>query len=449
MTFLLSQRLIRSALIVSCLLTLALGDRADAADREAAVRGDKERVEATGYWLYNDLDAAYQQSRQTDKPIIVVLRCLPCDECVKLDDDLIETHPEIKSLLDQFVRVRVVGTNGLDLSTFQYDTDQSFAVFFLNADKTVYGRFGTRSHRTEWLGDVSLDGMARALQAALKLHRQYPSNREALAGKRGDALEFGQPQQFPTLSDRPDRLDYEGDVVKSCIHCHQIGEARRDFYWQQGKPIPEKLMHPYPHPKSIGLILDPRYPARVKTVTADSPAAQAGLESGDDIESMNGQPLISMADVQWVLHQADPNGDAIRMTVRRDDQMVESEMRLPDGWRRWDDPSWRVASWMMRRITTGGARLGPLDAARQSELGVDSSMALEVLGAGKYGKHATARKAGVRPGDILVSFDGRDDLTSEAAVFDHINATRRPGDRITWDVLRDGKKLTFSVPVQQ
>ena len=47
---------------------------------------------------------------------------------------------------------------------FQFDTDQSFAVFLLNADGTIYGRFGTRSHRTEWYGDVSVDGLAKALQ---------------------------------------------------------------------------------------------------------------------------------------------------------------------------------------------------------------------------------------------------------------------------------------------
>ena len=83
---------------------------------------------------------------------------------MKLDDELVDTHPVIRPLLEQFVCARQVSTNGLDLSLFQYDTDQSFAVFFLNADKTIYGRFGTRSHRTEWLGDVSLKGLAKALK---------------------------------------------------------------------------------------------------------------------------------------------------------------------------------------------------------------------------------------------------------------------------------------------
>jgi hypothetical protein len=78
-----------------------------------------------------------------------------------------------------------VSTNNLDLSIFQYDYDQSFAVFLLNADGTIYGRFGTRSHRKEWVGDVSVDGMAKALRGALDLHKAYPANKDELAPKRG------------------------------------------------------------------------------------------------------------------------------------------------------------------------------------------------------------------------------------------------------------------------
>ena len=142
--------------------------------REDQVRNDKKKLEAEGYWLYNDLPRAFTDAKASGKPIVVVLRCIPCEECVKLDDDIIEADPKMKALLEQFVRVRVIATNGLDLSLFQYDTDQSFAVFLLNADGTVYGRYGTRSHRTEWQGDVSVEGMAKAMEGALALHKNYP-----------------------------------------------------------------------------------------------------------------------------------------------------------------------------------------------------------------------------------------------------------------------------------
>lgn len=110
---------------------------------------------------------------------------MPCEECVKLDDELVESDPRVKPLLDQFVRVRIVGTNGLDLSLFQFDYDQSFAVFFLNADKTIYCRYGTRSHRTNWSDDVSIEGLGKAMEGVLELHKQFPSNRDLLKAKTG------------------------------------------------------------------------------------------------------------------------------------------------------------------------------------------------------------------------------------------------------------------------
>src|SRR5256885_5900547 len=134
--------------------------------------------------------------------MLVVLRCIPCVECVKLDDDLVNQDKRVRPLLDKFVCVRVVSTNGLDLALFQFDTDQSFAAFLLNADGTVYGRFGTRSHRTSWSDDVSIEGLAKALQGALDLHANYPANKAVLAGKRGPAPEVPTPEQFPTLKAR-------------------------------------------------------------------------------------------------------------------------------------------------------------------------------------------------------------------------------------------------------
>ena len=41
--------------------------------------------------------------------------------------------------MSQFVGVRMVKVNSMDLSLFQFDYDMTFAVFFMNADKKVYG----------------------------------------------------------------------------------------------------------------------------------------------------------------------------------------------------------------------------------------------------------------------------------------------------------------------
>ncbi len=419
--------------------------------REQKVREDRAKVVADGFWIYNDLPKAFAEAKRTKKPLLVVLRCIPCEECVKLDDELVDKDPVIRPLLDQFVCVRQVSTNGLDLRTFQYDTDQSFAVFMLNADGTIYGRFGTRSHRTEWLEDVSLAGMAKALKGSLELHKNYPNNKQMLAGKRGEPLEVDSPEKYPALKDKyTNALNYQGNVVQSCIHCHQIGDAQRQFYRAAGKPLPEKLLFPYPHPKSIGLILDPEEMATVKKVTPGSPAAAAGFQAGDEIKIMNGQPLLSIADVQWVLHNTDPAGESVPVDVERGGQRVALELALKKGWRQAGDISWRATSWGLRRMATGGMKLEPLPAEDRKRLDVpENSMAILVRHVGQYGPHAAAKKAGFQPGDVIVQFDGRDDLLTDSAVLAYGVTQKKPDDQVPVTILRNGKKRTLKLPMQK
>ncbi len=64
--------------------------------------------------------------------------------------------------MDRFVCVRIIQANGMDLSQFQFDFDLTFAAFFMNADKTLYGRFGTRSDKKA-MRDISIEGLGEAL----------------------------------------------------------------------------------------------------------------------------------------------------------------------------------------------------------------------------------------------------------------------------------------------
>lgn len=418
--------------------------------RDELVREDRARVTGEGFWIYNDLDAAREKARQTGRPILVVLRCIPCHECVKLDDELVDRDPVIRPLLEQFVCVRLVSTNGLDLSLFQYDTDQSFAVFMLNAENAIYGRFGTRSHRSEWIGDVSLEGLAEALRGALELHAAWPANQEELAGKRGPRPVFPSPDQIPGLKEKyTSTLNYEGDVAKSCIHCHQIGDALRDWYRGKDSGIPEEILFPYPHPKSIGLVLNPRQRARVESVAEGSLVGEAGLRAGDDIMSLNGQPLLSMADVQWVLHSVGAEGGEVQTVVRRGNATTPLTISLPAGWRRAGDIGWRVSTWGLRRMGSGGLKLTALTDDERASLKLpDGAMGLRVEHVGQYGPHAAAKNAGFRKDDILVEFDGRSDLQSEQDLLVYAVTNRRPGQKVEVVVVRDGRRRTLTLPMQ-
>src|SRR5437016_7217730 len=205
--------------------------------------------------------------------------------------------------MDKFVCVRLVQANAIDLTLFQFDYDLTFAVFFLNPDRTIYGRYGSRSERKDATRDISIEGFRQALAGALELHQHYPANQASLAGKQPRPARFKTPDDYPSLRGKyPSKLDYEGKVVQSCMHCHQIGDAQRRFYRDDQKPIPDQVLYPFPMPDVIGLSLDPKEKAKVKNVAAGSAAAKAGLQAADQIFTLEHQPILSLADVQWVLH---------------------------------------------------------------------------------------------------------------------------------------------------
>ncbi len=436
---------------VALVAGLLVGGTTWAQSRDQKLRSDKTKVEAAGFWIYNDLPKAVAEAKASGKPIIVVLRCIPCDECVKLDDDLVDQDERLQSLLEKFVRVRIVSTNGLDLSLFQFDTDQSFAVFLINADGTIYGRYGTRSDQMHWADDVSLEGLAKALEGALALHKDYPSNKSALAAKRGPAPDFPVPEKFPLLKDKyGSQLNYEGNVAQSCIHCHQIGDAQREFHLAKSRSLPDEVLFPYPHPKAFGLILDPKERASVLRVVEGSLAAKAGFRAGDVIETLEGQPLLSLADVQWVLHHVSPDGGSVKAAVKRDGKPLEIALDLPKGWRQRDDIAWRASSWQLRRIGLGGMFLKNVSPELRAERKLPGEgMALRIEHVGQYAPHNRAQKAGFLKNDVLVSFDGRKDLARETDLLYYALNDLKPGTTVPVEILRDGKPLTLKLPVAE
>ncbi len=419
--------------------------------REQKVKDDKTKNEASGFWHYNNFTKGVEDAKTNKKPMMVVLRCLPCEECVKLDDELMEKDTVIKSLLEKFVRVRIVGTNGLDLSLFQFDYDQSFAIMFLNADGSIYGRYGTRSHRTNWSGDVSLVGLGKAMQEVLQLHENYPKNKPSLVNKKGPKPDFASPELFPSLKTKyTSKLDYEGKVVQSCIHCHQVGEAIRENLRLGKSKISEEVLFPHPHPKSIGLVFHPDTLGTLIEVKDKSFGGNSGFKKGDVVRMMNGQAIISIADVQWVLNLIPASGGKIPVEVLRNNQNVNLELCLPEAWRRLDDISWRSSSWMLRRMVLGGILLESMSAEEMKAEGLkEDAMALRVKHVGQFGPHATAHKAGVLKGDILLGFDEKTNLLRESDIFFYAVDSKKPGDMVSLKLKRNKDIMQIKIPIQE
>jgi len=416
-------------------------------DREGAVRQDRAAMEHDARWLYNDIDRGFAEAKRTGKPLLVVLRCVPCLSCVGLDAQVL-IEPALAPLLDQFVCVRVINANALDLTRFQFDYDLSFSTLIFNADGTLYGRYGSWTHQADPEARETI-GYRRALEAALVLHRGYPGNRDALAGKQGGPTPFKTPVDIPDLAKKYGReLNWGGNVVQSCVHCHQVGEAFRTAYRDKGEPVPVERIYPLPAAETIGLALAPDAEARITAVAPRSAAAKAGFQPGDDLVRFGGQPLISVADFSWVLHRA-PETAVIPAVVRRGGREVALTLELTAGWRQQTDISKRVGTWSMRAMALGGLVLVDLDDAARRERGLaPDGLALFVKGLGQAGKHGAAKRAGFQKDDVIIAIDGVTARTTESALIGRLLAQRQAGESVAVIVRRGAEQQTLQLLMQ-
>jgi len=412
------------------------------------VRSDRDTMIKDPRWLYNDIAKGFDEAKKSGKPLLVVIRCVPCKGCMGIDASILSSK-ELQPVLDQFVCLRIINANALDLSLFQFDYDLSLSTLIFNGDGTVYGRFGSWQHQRDAMDD-STTGYKATLEGALTLHRAYPANKDSLASKQGGPTPFKIPIEIPALAGKYQReLNWEGKVVPSCVHCHQIGEAFRATYRDKNKPIPQELIYPMPAPDTIGLSLDTAKPGKVNSVAEGSTAAAAGVQKGDEVVSANGAPNISVADFAWALHHS-PDSGSLKVKVRRDGAEKELTIALADGWRLKSDIGTRVGSWQMRAMAFGGLKMDDLtDAERDARKLDHTSMALLVKWPGGGGGiHGAAIKEGFKKDDVLVSIDGRSERASESEMFGLLLLKYPEKGKVKATVLRGDKKIDLMLPMQ-
>ena len=432
------------ALLIA-IVSISMGETVK--DREGAVRKDKETMQGDALWLYNDYEKGFAEARRVGKPLLVVLRCVPCLSCMGLDAGVLSSA-ELKPLLEKFVCVRLINANAIDLAKFQFDYDLSLSALIFNPDGTIYGRYGSWTHQKD-PAEKTTAGFKLALESALKVHAGYPQNRAGLVGKQGGPTPFKTPIEIPSLAGRYKRdLDWDGKVVASCVHCHQIGDAYRNFYRSQSKPIPSEFIYPMPMPETIGLTLAPDQKARVQSVAAGSIANKNGVRTGDEFITLNGQLLFSIADFAWALHRA-PESGTIPAKILRGKVEQQINLTLPVSWREKTDISKRVGTWGMRGMATGGLVLGDIADEDRAKRGLaNDSLALLVKFVGQYNQHAAAKNAGFQKDYVILEIDGRSARLTEGQFIGQLLQTTKPGQKLKAIVLRGDKRLTLSLPMQ-
>ncbi|MCB1088997.1 MAG: PDZ domain-containing protein, partial [Verrucomicrobiae bacterium] len=219
-------------------------------------------------------------------------------------------------------------------------------------------------------------------------------------------------------------------------------------YRDQGKPIPLDLIYPMPMPETVGLTLASDQRARVSNVEPGSMAAAAGFKMGDELVTLNGQPLVSVADFAWVLHRVG-DGGTLEAVVNRAGSQQRLTLLLPQGWRMKVDISRRVGTWPMRAMAGGGLKLEDLsdEDRRKQGIGTDR-LALLAVGVGQFGAHGAAKRNGFQKEDILVEVDGMTGRLTESEFIGTL-LQKYPGKaQLPAVVLRNGKRVELKLPMQ-
>jgi hypothetical protein len=334
---------------------------------------------------------------------------------------LVRLDKPIADLADRFVRCRLVKIAGADLSRFEFDYDLTWFVFLLNADETVYGRYGGRDAASAE-GRVSLKGLRHAMGRALEMHKSPPPAVKPLAAK-------------PVLAEKYDAAK----AHKGCIHCHNVNEFRRADEKKAGTWTRDSLWV-YPLPENVGLTLDVDAGDRVTAVAKGSAAAAAGLKPGDTVTRVGDTPVSSIADASYALHKAPAAGD-IPVRWTRDGKEQSAKLAVAAGWKK-TNLTWRPS--LLDLLPSLAFNGDDLTAAEKKAFGLDPKRA-----AFRQDKtvHRTLRDAGIQPLDVVIGFDGK---VVEGDIGDLLGSVRRNhlvGDVVTVNVIRDGKptdvKLTL------
>ena len=137
--------------------------------------------------------------------------------------------------------------------------------------------------------------------------------------------------------------------------------------------------------------------ALVANVEPGGPADKLGLKAGDVIRKVNGQKIVASADLPAIVGLALP-GDKVNLEVWRQGKAIELNGKLGNAADKAVDVA-RAGDGASGKVKLGLA-LRPLDPLEKRQSGIQSGLVIEqASGAAAY--------AGVEPGDVLLSVNGR------------------------------------------
>lgn len=322
-------------------------------------------------------------------------------------------------MASRFVRVRLTRIDRIDLRVYKFDMDTTWACFFLNADQTIYGRYGGRDAKGPDSRN-SLKGLAFALGRALEAHARPPKP-APLAGKPFTIRDFKSAQ----------------GGNQGCVHCHnakemRIADAKASGTWRR------EDVYSYPPPDNLGIVLDVDGGNLVARVTSGSPAEKAGLRPGNRIVGIAGLPVASFADASFAL-DGWSNPRPIPVSWTDSGSTREALLPVTAGWRK-TNITWRPS--LLDMLPAVPFRPEELTADERRKHGIPFDQAAFRQGPRV---HSTLAAAGVKPDDIVLAIGGAPIKGSSDDLLGHVRRNFLKGEKVEVAIVRQGRPLQLEI----
>jgi serine protease Do len=326
--------------------------------------------------------------------------------------------------MQKFVLARIVAMNGIDIGLFDYDRHNALYFFIINADEQIYLRYGGRDAE-DAMTYLNLESLELALRAGLDRHELYKQGKLAK-----------QPRPAPLYPEQITLLKRNEIDRLRCVECHMIADYQAQEAEQAGKLDRPRMLYPSPDLKTIGIHLD--VPKGLVIKKAEGEAAKAGMRAGDTITEIGGANVLTFGDLQYRYGKTDRNANRIELTIDRAGARKSLSVELPAEW--WlTDTSYRF--WSVEPMLYFTTR--PLTAEQKRRLNLPiGGFASEVVETvPRVGPPPVEQMQMLIPGDIITGVEGVQESRLTQNVETYIKLTKKAGDSITMDLLRDGKPM--------
>ena len=322
--------------------------------------------------------------------------------------------------------------NEVNLNAFPFEYDLTWMAFFQNYEGRTYTRYGGREDDGPET-QLTKRSLIQTMERVLTLH------------KADDVKPFSKYDPAPgkrfTPPDIPPMKGLLARRKVKCIHCHDVKNAMLYNRMDHGL-LKKDDIFTYPSPKQLGIILNADDQVKVDNIVSNSTAAKAGLKSGDTIETVDNQRILTFADFTRVLELA-PDTGTLQITTTRNGEANSSQLQLTRGWKRSEDPSWRPSTGVVG--PNSGFWAKPASIGELKKLNADDdALALKVVVV--WG--AWAKKAGLKNGDIVLEIDGLKNKMTIRQLQTHLQLNHDYGDEIKLVVSRGGRNraITMTLP---